>query len=248
VIVGNAGIALLVSRLMGTSLAASLTIGVGLAQIGEFSFILADLGIGLGLLTPRARALILGTSILSIFINPLFFAALDRLKPWLERRTGKTPAAAATPEPAVELIPTTLRDHTILVGYGRVGRLVVDDLRRDGTRLFVIEDRAESVAELHAAGIEALAGNATQAGFLQAANVAEARVLLVAIPESFEAGEIVEQARKANPALTIIARAHFDAEVEYLQRLGATTVIMGEREIARGMIEDVRALPQTESL
>jgi CPA2 family monovalent cation:H+ antiporter-2 len=251
VIVGNAGIALLVSRLMGTSLAASLTIGVGLAQIGEFSFILADLGIGLGLLTPRARALILGTSILSIFINPLFFAALDRLKPWLERRglerrAGKAPAAAA-PEPAVELIPTTLRDHTILVGYGRVGRLVVDDLRRDGTQLFVIEDRAESVAELHAAGIEALAGNATQAGFLQAANVAEARVLLVAIPESFEAGEIVEQARKANPALTIIARAHFDAEVEYLQRLGATTVIMGEREIARGMIEDVRALPQTES-
>jgi CPA2 family monovalent cation:H+ antiporter-2 len=251
VIIGNAGIALLVSRLMGYSLAASLTIGVGLAQIGEFSFILADLGIGLGLLTPRARALILGTSILSIFINPLFFAALDRLKPWLERhgldrRAGKAPAAAA-PEPAVELIPTTLRDHTILVGYGRVGRLVVDDLRRDGTQLFVIEDRAESVAELHAAGIEALAGNATRAGFLRAANVAQARVLLVAIPESFEAGEIVEQARKANPALTIIARAHFDAEVEYLQRLGATTVIMGEREIARGMIEDVRALPQTTS-
>jgi CPA2 family monovalent cation:H+ antiporter-2 len=246
VLVGNAGMALLVARLMGYSPGAALTIAVGLAQIGEFSFILADLGIGLGLISPRARALILGTSILSIFLNPLLFALLDRLRPWLEkrgleRRAGGT-APAAAPEPEVELTPTSLEDHAILVGYGRVGRIVAESLRQGGGKLFVIEERAEPVAELHAAGIEALAGNATQPGILTAANIAKARVLLVAIPEAFEAGEIVEQSRKMNPRLTIIARAHFDAEVEYLRRLGATTVIMGEREIARGMIEDVRAL------
>jgi CPA2 family monovalent cation:H+ antiporter-2 len=251
VVVGNAGMALLVSRLLGYSLGAALTIAVGLAQIGEFSFILADLGIGLGLLSPRARALILGTSILSIFINPLFFTVLDRLKPWFERhgldRRAGGAAPAAAPEPEVELTVTPLEDHTILIGYGRVGRIVADSLREAGSPLFVIEERSESVAELHAAGIEALAGNATRAGFLKAANVAKARILLVAIPEAFEAGEIVEQSRLANPQLTIIARAHFDGEVDYLRRLGATVVIMGEREIARGMIEEIRSLPQAEA-
>ncbi|MDB5409694.1 MAG: sodium:proton antiporter [Rhodospirillales bacterium] len=244
VIVGNAGMAFLVSRLMGYSLAASLTIAVGLGQIGEFSFILADLGIGLGLLSPRARVLILGTSILSILINPLFFWAVDRLRPRLERYQGKT-APAPEPEPPAELPTTTLVDHTILVGCGRVGHIVCDSLRRDGGPLYVIEERADSVAELHEAGIEALAANATQVGVLKAANIARARVLLVAIPQAFEAGEIVEQSRKANPQLTIIARAHFDAEVDYLRRLGATIVIMGEREIARGMIEQIRSLSGT---
>jgi monovalent cation:H+ antiporter-2, CPA2 family len=243
-LLGNAGMALLVTRLLGYSLGVSLTIAAGLAQIGEFSFILADLGVGLGLLSPHARALILGTSILSIFANPLLFALLDRFKPWIERHgLDRRAAPTAAPEPAVELTVTALRDHTILVGYGRVGRIVGDSLRRDGGKLLVIEERGDSVAELRAAGVEVLAGNATQPGMLTAANVAGAHVLIVAIPEAFEAGEIVEQSRKANPQLTIIARAHFDAEVEYLQRLGATTVIMGEREIARGMIEEIRGLP-----
>jgi CPA2 family monovalent cation:H+ antiporter-2 len=246
VLVGNAGMALLVSRLMGYSLGTALTIAVGLAQIGEFSFILADLGIGLGLLSPRARALILGTSILSIFVNPLLFAALGRLKPRLERRAAGT-APPAPPEPAVELTPTLLEDHTILVGYGRVGRIVAASLRQDGSRLLVIEERGEQVAELQGAGVEALAANATQHGVLQAANVAKARILLVAIPESFEAGEIVEQSRAANPQLTIIARAHFDGEVDYLEKLGATIVIMGEREIARGMIENVRSIARNDA-
>jgi CPA2 family monovalent cation:H+ antiporter-2 len=243
VLVGNAGMALLVARLLGYSLSVSLTIAAGLAQIGEFSFILADLGVGLGLLSPDARALILGTSILSIFINPLLFVLLDRFKPWIDQHgLDRRVVPAATPEPAVELTATALRDHAILVGYGRVGRIVGDSLSRDGGPLLVIEERSDSVAELRAAGVEVLAGNATRPGMLTAANIAEARVLVVAIPEAFEAGEIVEQSRKANPRLAIIARAHFDAEVEYLQRLGATTVIMGEREIARGMIEEIRGL------
>jgi CPA2 family monovalent cation:H+ antiporter-2 len=246
VLVGNAGMALLVSRFMGYSWSMSLTIAVGLAQIGEFSFILADLGIKLGLLSPDARALILGTSILSIFLNPLLFAMLDRLKPWLEHHAGAA-APAAEPEPEVELTVTPLEDHAIVVGYGTVGRTVADSIREKGVPLFVIDVRGEAVAELHAAGIEALAGNAAEDRVLAAANVAKAKVLLVAIPEAFEAGQIVEQSRQANPKLTIIAQAHFEGEADYLLRLGATLVIMGEREIARGMIEKIGALSKAEA-
>jgi len=99
------------------------------------------------------------------------------------------------------------------------------------------------VEGLRARSVEAIAGNAAQDIVLQAANLAQARLLCIAIPNAFEAGQIVEQARKANPSLQIVARAHFDAEVEHLARLGADTVIMGEREIARGMLERARNLP-----
>src|SRR5262249_26120346 len=86
-------------------------------------------------------------------------------------------------------------------------------------------------------GIEHIRGNAAREDVLAAANLNQARILFVAIPEAFEAGQIVEQARKANPALPIVARAHFDAEVEHLSRLGATKVVMGEREIALAMLQ-----------
>ena len=88
-----------------------------------------------------------------------------------------------------------------------------------------------------------LRGNGADGRVLAAANLAEARLLLVAIPNAFEAGQIVEQARAANPRLEIVARAHFDAEVDHLRQHGANEVIMGEREIARSMLEHAAALP-----
>jgi CPA2 family monovalent cation:H+ antiporter-2 len=97
---------------------------------------------------------------------------------------------------------------------------------------------------LRSQGIEAIAGNAAEDRVLKAANLAQARVLLVAIPEAFEAGQIVQQGRAANTALEIVARAHFDAEVEHLLQHGATKVIMGEREIARTMLDYAKALPR----
>jgi CPA2 family monovalent cation:H+ antiporter-2 len=245
IFVGGAGTAFLIVRAYGYPLGTALLVAAGLAQIGEFSFILADLGIGLGLLPPRARDLILGASILSIFANPIWFALLDRLAPWIARHEG----AAAAPDvdgkaAEAELPVTTLKDHAVLIGYGRVGGLVGESLKQEGWPLLVIEQGEEAVERLRSQGIEAIAGNAAEDRVLKAANLAQARVLLVAIPEAFEAGQIVQQGRAANTALEIVARAHFDAEVEHLLQHGATKVIMGEREIARTMLDYAKALPR----
>jgi CPA2 family monovalent cation:H+ antiporter-2 len=236
VLVGNAGVAFVIMRVFRQPLETALTVGVGLAQIGEFSFILADLGVGLGVMSDRARDLILGASILSILFNPVLFALKDRLKARLE-----PPGAAAAPTPPeAELPVSTLADHIVLVGYGRVGSLVGEAMQRDHRPMFVIDESVQAVELLRVAGVEAVTGNAAKEGLLAAANVRQARLLVVAVPNGFEAGQIVQQARRANPGIEIIARAHYDAEVEYLSKLGANSVIMGEREIARAMIEQVR--------
>jgi K+:H+ antiporter len=240
VMVGGPCAALLMVRAFGYPLATALIIAVGLAQIGEFSFILADLGIRLGLLPERARDLILGTSIVSIFANPILFTALERMKPWIERWDAKR-APPPPQEVAEEELPVSgLSDHAVLVGYGRVGRLVCASLLREGWPLLVIEARAERAEQMRAEGIETITGNAAQDRVLKAANLPQAHILMVAIPDVFESGQIVEQARAANPGLEIIARAHSEAEAQHLMQHGASSVVMGEREIARTMLEHAR--------
>jgi len=228
----------------------ALTISASLAQIGEFSFILAELGVKLGLLPEEGRNLILAGAILSILLNPLTFALGDWLRPRLERRPPPAPvplpavpgeALPVEPEPAdaAAPVPTALQRHVILVGYGRVGSLVGTALRNAGVPFLVIEDADKTVARLREEGIETIVGNAVRPEILEAANVAGAAHLVVAIPSAFEAGQVVAQARAANPNLGIVGRAHSDAEVEHLSNHGADDVIMGEREIARGMIDVV---------
>ena len=232
VLAGNGGASFLMVRILRRHPADALAIGAVLAQIGEFSFILAGLGIGLGLLTADARDLILGASILSIFLNPFLFSLAESLRPKYEPLESGT-AANPTDE---ELAPTALSDHAVLIGYGRVGEIVGKTLIEEGWKLLVIEDSANIVARLRGQGIEAIAGNAASERVLKAANIPRASLLVVAIPNGFEAGQIVHQARAANPSIPIIARAHFDAEVEHLKHHGADEVIMGEREIATAML------------
>ncbi|CCV16257.1 YbaL family putative K(+) efflux transporter [Mesorhizobium sp. STM 4661] len=238
-------------------LATALMISASLAQIGEFSFILAELGVGLKLLPEQGRDLILAGAILSILLNPLMFLALDWMKPWLEARAAKaSPPVEAKPiGPATEpgqvasvAVPmkddgpppgTALTGHAILIGYGRVGSLVGAALKEAALPFLVIEDADKTLAKLKADGIETVAGNAANANVFAAANPEGAKRLILAIPNAFEAGQIVLRARAANPGISVIARAHSDAEVEHLKGLGADTVIMGEREIARGIVEEV---------
>ena len=214
----------LLLRMLKVKRASAVIIAIALTQIGEFSFILADLGIGLGLMSPGARDLILGASILSILLNPLFFA--------LAAKREASPNAVPAPDlprPAPER--TALTGHAVLVGYGRVGKLIADGIKAD-MPLLVLEEGAVGDP-----GIEHIRGNAAKDDVLAAANLPAARLLFVAIPEAFEAGQIVQQARRANPNLPIVARAHFDAEVGHLLSHGASKVIMGEREIALAMLD-----------
>jgi monovalent cation:H+ antiporter-2, CPA2 family len=237
ILFGKSAAALLIVLAFRHPLSTALTIAASLAQIGEFSFILAGLGVTLGLLPEQGRDLVLAAAILSILLNPLFFAALDRLGPWLERRRAE--AGELRPaEPMPSDLPTTnLKKHMVLIGFGRVGSRIGADLEREDVPFLVVEDQHELVNKLRARGIEVIQGNAGAPEVIDAANLAEARCLLVAIPDGFEAGQIVEQGRAVNSKIEIVARAHSDAEVEYLQRCGADLIIMGENEIARRMAE-----------
>jgi CPA2 family monovalent cation:H+ antiporter-2 len=248
IVFGKSVAAFGIVRAFGRSTPTALTISASLAQIGEFSFILAGLGVELGLLPTEGRDLILAGAILSILLNPLVFMLVDRFAPAPVAATaagaaaGTTaPAAAAPPaEPEVDLQPTTLDGHTIIVGYGRVGSLLGSGLRQADDPMLVIEDATEPAEAARRDGAEVIAGNAADPRVLAAANVAGARRLFVTIPESFEAGQVCEQARAAQVSLEIVARAHSDAEVTYLEQHGASLTVMGEREIARVMLDLAR--------
>ncbi|TPM00500.1 cation:proton antiporter [Mesorhizobium sp. B2-3-10] len=258
IVIGKSLAAFVIVVAFGYPLATALMISASLAQIGEFSFILAELGVGLKLLPEQGRDLILAGAILSIVLNPLMFLVIDWMKPWLEARAARTapPADAKPVGPATE--PghvasvavaskkedgppprTVLTGHAILIGYGRVGGLVGAALKEAARPFLVIEDADKTLAKLKTDGIETVAGNAANAEVFAAANPEGATRLILAIPNAFEAGQIVLRARAANPNINVVARAHSDAEVEHLKGLGADTVIMGEREIARGIVEEV---------
>lgn len=250
IVIGKSIAAFLIVLLFRKPVSTALTISASLGQIGEFSFILAALGVELGLLPAEGRDLILAGAIISIIINPLLFFVCDRMRPLLERPKHEEPAAeAAVPatdaRPAHaeeqtdmdEVHPTALSGHAILVGYGRVGSIVGQNLKSSGTPFLVIEDSDKRIIELQSQGIEVLSGNAVARETLDLANLAGARSLAIAIPNAFEACRIAEQGRAVNPSILIVARAHSDAEVEELRQYGADTVIMGEREIALGMVD-----------
>jgi CPA2 family monovalent cation:H+ antiporter-2 len=253
IILGKSLAAYGIVRAFGRSRTVALTISASLAQIGEFSFILAGLGVSLDMLPPEGRDLILAGAIFSILLNPFIFMAIDRFtapaeKPARRGHAAAPPPAAAPAAPPAEeadsdLVPTGLSGHAVVVGYGRVGSIVAGGLQAAGQPVLVIEERMEGVEAARAAGLEAKLGNAVDPAVLAAANIAGASRLFVAIPEGFHAGNVVEGARQARPDLEILARAHSDAEVEHLTRMGASLTIMGEREIARGMLDHARPQP-----
>jgi monovalent cation:H+ antiporter-2, CPA2 family len=249
IVIGKSAAAYFIVRLFGHPRMTALTISASLAQIGEFSFILAGLGVGLALLPERGRALVLAGAILSILLNPVLFAALD----WWTARTQKRSADEAVPEGESGAgkreragrapIPVTgLSDHVVLVGHGRVGGFISPAVIRAAIPLLVIEDDKDDARKLEGQGLETIFGNAADPEIIKAANLAAARCLLVAIPDAFEGGQVVEQARAINPGLIIIARSHSEAETEHLLKHGANQVVMGEHEIAKTMIAAIPGL------
>jgi CPA2 family monovalent cation:H+ antiporter-2 len=236
---GKSVAAFLIVRAFGHSTNTALTVSASLAQIGEFSFILATLGVGLNLMPEAARDLILAGAIFSIMLNPMTFGLLKRLRPWIEKLQTASGHALAPVEGKVgtqTLKPTTLRDHVILIGFGRVGALLGEALRDEQVPFVVIEENPEIGDRLRAQGIEVLMGPDSPTALLDAANVMEASRMFVAIPNAVEAGQFIEQATQRNPDLLIVSRAHSDREVAYLQSKGGDNIIMGEREIARAMM------------
>ncbi|HEX4853445.1 YbaL family putative K(+) efflux transporter [Arenimonas sp.] len=241
--VGKSLAAYLIVRAFGHPNGTALTISASLAQIGEFSFILAGLGVSLAILPEMGRDLVLAGALLSIIANPLIFAALDKLEARraaadAERGVPAEPASAGNPGPA---LPT--EGHAILIGYGRVGSEIAKLLRDRDVPLVVIDDDADLVQKARDAGFPAIRGNAATHRVLDEASPAAALLVVLAIPQALEAGEVVARLRALNPGLTILARAHSDAEVKHLLRHGADGAVLAEKELAHSMAEMALSAP-----
>ena len=234
ILIGKGVFAFAIVRLFGYPLSTAGMVGVSLAQIGEFSFILATLGVNLAVLPAEARDLILAGSIITIILNPLLFQLFTRFEARLEDGGGTEMVEEdvwATP------VAFDLTDHVILVGYGRVGSRAAKRLVEAGVPIVVVERLPDRIEPLRKEGFRVLLGNADRPEVLSAAGVKRARAVLVAIPNGFEAGNVVALAREMNPDVEVIARAHFDAEVEHLKEQGAQIVLMAENELAQRMAE-----------
>lgn len=240
IIFGKSLAAFFLVRMFGHSPRTALTIAASLAQIGEFAFILAGLGMALNLLPQAGQNLVLAGAILSIMLNPVLFALLEK---YLDK--------TETLEEAIEeekQIPVDICNHALLVGFGRVGSLLGEKLMAQGIPLVVIETSRTRVDELRERGIRAVLGNAANEEIMELAHLDCARWLLLTIPNGYEAGEIVASARAKCPNIEIIARAHYDDEVDYITERGADKVVMGEREIANTMLTLLEKPPVEEAV
>jgi monovalent cation:H+ antiporter-2, CPA2 family len=237
IMIGKSLAAFGIVLLFGYPLHTALVISASLAQIGEFSFILAALGLALGLLPPEGQSLIVAGALLSISLNPLAFEAAARLSRWAQARPRVLAALErGTPDqPVAATEDATFRDHVILVGYGRVGGTIGEALARSRVAYVVIEQSRELFESLRDRGVPAIYGNATRRVVLQLARPERARLIIVTAPDPFQARAVVEQSRRLNPSIAIVVRTHSEEERAYLERAGVTLAVMGERELARTM-------------
>jgi CPA2 family monovalent cation:H+ antiporter-2 len=242
IFIGNSLVALVIVLLYRFSVRTALSVSVSLAQIGEFSFILAGLGLTLGLLPSHGRDLILAGALLSIAINPLIFAAVPAVESTLRRQPRLMKWLESEREPRLEMTlatPVLISDHAVIVGHGRVGSALTPLLARERLPFVVIErDRARFKA-LKDQSVNAVFGDATSRAVLDAARITSARLLIIATPEGFQARRILEVVKQMSPHTDTVVRTHSDSEVAYLKEHGAGFVVMGERELARGMTEYV---------
>ncbi|WP_226468025.1 YbaL family putative K(+) efflux transporter [Luteimonas panaciterrae] len=236
IILGNASVALLIVRMLKLPKLTALTIAVSLSQIGEFSFILASLGVDMGVLTENARDLILAGALLSIVANPFLFTLLDR---WEARNAAKT----VDPVDEPVKLPDNIVDHAIVVGFGRVGSQLAKLLQERGVPVVVIEDETDRVAHARAMGMPTIRGNAAVERVLLEAAPERAKLAVFAIPQALEAGETIARLKALNPEITVLARAHSDAEVKHLLAHGADGAVLAERELAYSLAEMVMATP-----
>jgi len=209
-------------------------VGASFAQIGEFSFILTDQAVQRGLIDAGGRDLVLAVALIAIVLNPLMFP----LARWIARGVaGWTVFARLRRRRGGITVRGSpfVSDHAILVGHGRVGRTVASALRSHGLSYIVVESDRRLTEKLRAEGTRVIFGDATREEVLAAAHPRSARLIVVALPDAFQARQVIALARKFNPAIETVVRTHSEAEALYLAESGVGLAVMGEREIAVGM-------------
>jgi monovalent cation:H+ antiporter-2, CPA2 family len=226
-------------------LTSALVVGVSLAQIGEFSFILVALGLSLELLPAEAQSLVVAAAILTISLNPLLFSALRPAHAWLTKHSAWARRLESGPDALAELPMSTaerfLSGHVVVVGYGRVGRIIAKALDENGVPYVVAEENRERVAELRRRDIAAVSGDASVPAVLVQAHIAKASMLIIATPDTVSVRRMAEIARTLNPAIEIVVRTHNEQEASLLEKERVGTVFYGERELASAMTRHVLA-------
>lgn len=238
VIVGRTLIAVPLMLLLGRPLRTALTVSAALAQIGEFSFVLAGLGVALGVLPIEGRDLMLAGALISIVLNPLVFAGATALERWFRQKPRVLDTLERRPQAETMLgsaAPPPLREHVVIVGFGRVGETIGRAFDREGTRYLIVEQNREIVDALRSRGLQVLFGDAGRPGILLHAALPAARLLVVASPGAYQTRHIIRLARELNPDIEVVVRTHSESERRHLEALGVTRAVVGERELALGM-------------
>ena len=221
----------------------ALTVAASQAQIGEFSFILAGLGMTLGLLPAEGNSLILAGALISIALNPLLFALIKPLRSRALASSGLARKLEQRQDPFAELPMTTedkyLEGQVVLVGYGRVGSRISDALRESGIPFVVAEQNREQVERLRKQGIAAVCGDASDPAVLIQAHVARAAMLVIAIPDTLNVRQMIETARTLNPAIEVAVRTHSEDEAALLAKEAFGQMFFGEEELAKGMMRHI---------
>ncbi len=243
IVVGKSAAAIFIVLMFGYPLKTALMIAISLAQIGEFSFIIAALGVSLGVLSSEAQSLILSGALLSIALNPLLFKLIrpveqtvagNRRLAWLGR-LGEARLRLARDEQAIP----ELYDHVVVVGYGRVGRALTKILRRAEVPFVVIDNNREHVARLRKKGIHTVSGDAAIEDILNQARLGSSRLLVLAVSDAFHSRRVLETARKVGPNVETVVRTHSEEERAFLERGGVGLALMSEQVLADSMAKHV---------
>ncbi len=243
IIVGKSLAAMALTLAFRYPLNTSLTIAASLAQIGEFSFILAGLGMALGILPAAGMSLILAGAFVSIALNPLVFSAIKPLKTWALKHSQLARNLETRTDPFAELPMSTERKYlegqVVLVGYGRVGRRIAEALTARGIPYVVAEQNREVVEKLRKSGMPAVSGDAADPSVLIQAHITNAALLVIATPDAINVRKMAEIATALQPGIEIVVRTHSEEESKMLQNDGIGTVFFGEEELAKGMTKHV---------
>ena len=236
VLVGKTIASMAIVLLFRYPLRTALVISASLAQIGEFSFILAALAVSLGLLPADAQGLIVAGALLSISLNPLVFRTVEPLEAWIRRRPRLTSALERPAGTLAQLPPGAdpdrLHDHVVLIGYGRVGAPVGRELAMHGVPYVIVEQSRERAEALRSRDLPVIYGDATRPEVLADAHLERARLVVVAAPDAYQTRAILSLARRINPDVAVITRTHSEAERSFLESHGAEHALVGEHELA----------------
>ncbi len=236
VLIGKPLVALALVLLWGYPAGVALRIAVALAQIGEFSFIVAAVGAQLGIVTDDVKNTLIATAIVSIAVNPLLYRAVAPLERWIPQRRSAGDAATEDPSPAG---PTDPRHRAVVIGYGPVGRTVARLLRQNGVTPTIVDLNVETVRELRDEGLPAIYGDAGHRDTLVGAGVPTAGAIILSVAGLPTAGEIIRTSRELNPSILILARTAYIRELVTLRVAGANVVFSGESEVALAFTETI---------